>query len=104
MPRRLLPLLLLILPMGVALGQDLAAPAPADGTPFGAIASASPPVAVALALAWGAYQLGQTVTKVTATIERLFEKGIPIRVELTDRDRELLEQLGTGRRAPAKVA
>lgn len=77
----------------LAIAQDVVTlPGPPGADPLGTIASASPPVAVALALAWGAYQLGQVVTRAGALVERVLERGIPIRLELSERDRALLEE------------
>ena len=93
---KLRPIILLVsawlFPWGVALAQDPGPLAP-SGDAWGDITNASPPVAVALALAYGAFQLGQIVTKVVAMFERVLEKGIPIRVELAEHERGMLEDM-----------
>lgn len=77
----------------IAIAQEVVTlPGPPGADPLGTIASASPPVAVALALAWGAYQLGQVVTRAGALVDRVLERGIPVRLELSEKDRALIEE------------
>lgn len=60
--------------------------------PWSLLTSSSPGVALAIALAYGAWRLSAVATRATVLLEGVARGGIPVRVELAPADRALIER------------
>jgi hypothetical protein len=89
---------LILASCAAALAQDAVAP----GTPAESATAATAiirEIGPFGALAWGAYLLGGAAKRLGDIFGQVMEKGIPLRVELSENDREAIEGLTQARRA-----
>lgn len=94
-----------LLPWGIALAQDGGGPVSGPAPTWSDLTTASPPVAIAFALAYGMFKAESIVTSLANSWDKtlaVLEKGIPVRIklELAEKELAIAEHAAGGVRAP----
>lgn len=92
LPALILPIVAVLPACAAAYAQNIGSASP-PASLLSLLATSSPFVAMSIALVVGAFQVGGAVTRGAAVVDKVIgvvEKGIPIRLELSDDLRDVL--------------